>query len=629
MKPRIQNPSSFIYCMVLIYLSAIYLCYLQFLNWDVASLLKATENFLKGGNYINDFFTPNPPMILYIYSIPVLFAKLTHLNIIIVYPLFIFSLATASLMLSSKLIFGIFSKEDRFQAYAFLCVMAFIFLILPYYDFGERDHILLIMTMPYILLTAYRLQNDTRLSYLFTGCIGILAGIAIAMKPQFLVLPLSLEIYSSLKCGSWRFWRKPETLAIAIVLAIYLIVVLLTRPDYVYVVLPFLKQNYYKAPMTMWLNLVYDPRASYFYPAVAAALILNKVNTYKNLANVLLVALFAFIFCYFSQLNPFYYHILPAFALTILVLTQIYFDVAKRKILTSRELTLLAIAASCFLLAIYFFWGFTLNNIHFHRHLFFTMVVPALGLAVIARQSEKPCWLKVAVFSFVVLSGYGFSWWFTGYDWLLVQMGLILVFMLVLFTYTEAKPRRNSAFIVAFIAVLFVMYPAYNTEENLKYSFDYKENVLNPLIIFMNAQYDTKSIYTMSANTSPGFPLNYYVDKDISQRFDALWYSANASREINQNKDNFIQRMKTDNSELFFVNLVVEDITRNNPDLIIVQGDSKDPLYYRPNRPERFNFLKYFLINEGFREVWQRYQYMTTLRLSGDDRVEVFKRVLR
>jgi hypothetical protein len=216
--------------------------------------------------------------------------------------------------------------------------MAYLFLILPYFDFGERDHILSIMTMPYILLTAYRLQHHSNkpLSDLFTGCIGIFAGIAIAMKPQFLMLPISLEIYFSVKKGSWRFWIKPETLAICIALAIYLIVVLLTRPDYVYVMLPFLKQNYYKAPMSVWLDLAYDPRAAYFYPAIVAAMFLNKMNTYKNLANVLLVALFAFIFCYFSQLNAYYYHLLPAYGLTILLLTQVYFNVAKRKILTSR-----------------------------------------------------------------------------------------------------------------------------------------------------------------------------------------------------------------------------------------------------------------------------------------------------
>jgi hypothetical protein len=66
--------------------------------------------------------------------------------------------------------------------------------------------------------------------YLFA--IGLLAGVGLALKPYFLLIPLGIELYLAYTRRDLRVWLRPETLVIGAVLALYGLSVVVLTPDY-------------------------------------------------------------------------------------------------------------------------------------------------------------------------------------------------------------------------------------------------------------------------------------------------------------------------------------------------------------------------------------------------------------
>lgn len=293
------------------------------LNWDVSLLLNITKQTLAGGTYSNDFFTPNPPMILYLYMPTVLISKLFSINIIIIFRIYIFFLALCSFFLSSHLAKKIFQDKNQLLFHLFLVTMLAVFLILPSYQFGQRDHLLAIFSMPYLLLVTLRLQGQSINNYFAIG-IGLFAALGFGIKPQFLCAPMLIELYYCYRQKSIVAWMRPETISILLLLLIYTISVFQLFPDYIHIIIPYMLQNYYTSISTPWIDLMLNKTALFCVFAIAFYLTQLEDNAQKTLITILCIACIGYLISYLSQHTPFFYHLIPAFSIAILLFVLVF-----------------------------------------------------------------------------------------------------------------------------------------------------------------------------------------------------------------------------------------------------------------------------------------------------------------
>jgi len=129
-----------------------------FLNWDVSLLMHTADRLLQGGQYGIDFFDTDPPLILYLYAIPVLWAKWFSLPFNITNFLYTFIISIISLLLCHYSLRRIeISHPTMYSRSILLPAIAFAFLFPPAMDFAQREHLTVMLTLPYLLLIACRL----------------------------------------------------------------------------------------------------------------------------------------------------------------------------------------------------------------------------------------------------------------------------------------------------------------------------------------------------------------------------------------------------------------------------------------------------------------------------------------
>ena len=94
-------------------------------------------------------------------------------------------------------------------SYAALALMA-----MPWVHVGQREQIVLIVTLPYAALVAARAERK-RVSTELALLVGAAAGLGFALKHYFLIVPVVLELWLVVRLHrDWRLLR-PETIAVA------------------------------------------------------------------------------------------------------------------------------------------------------------------------------------------------------------------------------------------------------------------------------------------------------------------------------------------------------------------------------------------------------------------------------
>lgn len=293
-------------------------------SWDTIWLMEAAKRMLHGGTYTHDFFETNPPLIFFLYLPPIFISSLLHLDIMTSFRGYIFFLSAASLLLCYPWAKRIFSKQNPWMLPLILMALSICYLILPLYELGQRDHLLVILTMPYLFITAYRLENGS-VNPLAALMLGLLAGIGFSLKPHFLITPLLIELYCMLKQKNIFYWWRPEVLALGCFMGCYLMAVVIFFPDYFSFIIPFSLRHYYAVIGSSLSSLLLPPLALFCWlPFILFFLTRPQLKTYKYLSVIFLLALTGFLFSYISQRNTFYYHFIPPLSLAILLFTLLF-----------------------------------------------------------------------------------------------------------------------------------------------------------------------------------------------------------------------------------------------------------------------------------------------------------------
>jgi hypothetical protein len=111
------------------------------------------------------------------------------------------------------------------------------------FQFGQREHLVILFLMPYILAVA----SGTIYQFRAPSCValGALAGLAVCFKPQQIFVVVCLEILFVFRTRSLKRVFRPELLALTLTGCAYVAAILSFTPPYFKQVVPILRDSYW------------------------------------------------------------------------------------------------------------------------------------------------------------------------------------------------------------------------------------------------------------------------------------------------------------------------------------------------------------------------------------------------
>lgn len=205
------------------------------LNHDVAAVLAFSRRWLAGERLYVDLIDVNPPLIFILNLVPAALARWTPLPPAQAMVLCLVGFAAITWRMSDALRRR--DAEGPIEA-AVLTACLPLLLVMAGSDFGQRDVLMGMATIPYCLLAARRIEGPPAPGRLAMGVV-VVAALAFALKPYFLVVPLLVEALVLVRRGPARALRDPVPWLMAGIWAGYLLVVAIGFPAYYRQVLPF------------------------------------------------------------------------------------------------------------------------------------------------------------------------------------------------------------------------------------------------------------------------------------------------------------------------------------------------------------------------------------------------------
>jgi putative flippase GtrA len=229
----------------------------------------------------------------------------------------LYIIAIILLSLYSALVTGRFLKpDDAAKRFAIMAALLAFFWIGPLYDFGQREQLTIILTLPYCALIFKRQQNEPVPNALALF-IGISAAAGFALKHYFVLVPVALEIwflwhlrgpYLKRISGAFRI----ETIALALCAACYVAAILIFHPAFLSKIVPLVSASYigYESPFITQLFRV-EIVIWVFVLASMKAMRAKVGQRDQSIGDVLAIAGVAFCASYFLQQKGWQYHAIP------------------------------------------------------------------------------------------------------------------------------------------------------------------------------------------------------------------------------------------------------------------------------------------------------------------------------
>ena len=293
-----------------------------FARSDIAFLLYAAGRVLDGAHLYVDVIEINPPLIVALNLPAVLLARAVGASEILVYRALVVAVLLGALVLTDWSLRRVLGPGGGRLRRRLVLVLAFALFPAAADSFGQREHLLIALALPYILLAGGR-ADGRPVPAGPAGAAGVLAGVGLALKPHFLLVWVAVEGYSAWRLRARR--ASPEALGAAAFLAVYLAGVALLTPQY-FGLVRLLGPAYSGFGYDPFFHvLVTSPGAAVCYLAVLACAALGREARHRALWTVLLVALVASFVAGAAQQKGWGYHFYPSrvFALALLALAVV------------------------------------------------------------------------------------------------------------------------------------------------------------------------------------------------------------------------------------------------------------------------------------------------------------------
>jgi hypothetical protein len=287
------------------------------LNADVAAILQFAERMWAGERLYVDLFDINPPMAFWSSLPAVALADLTGLPAPVA---FVGTVVAATLGLGAWAwwLAPRATGTDGLPVAALAPLLAvFCLVFYPRGAFGQREHLLALLVLPYLVVAVARAGGDAMPGPSARIGVAAVAMIGIVLKPHFALLPLAIEAAVLIRRG----WRPsavaPELATMATLGSACVAMTAVLHPAYFELVLPLVARHYHAFDLDLLPALAMGEQL----PGLALALAcLVPVVARRRSAPVVVVLTAAAVgatLAAAAQLKDWEYHFLPARAAVI------------------------------------------------------------------------------------------------------------------------------------------------------------------------------------------------------------------------------------------------------------------------------------------------------------------------
>jgi hypothetical protein len=330
------------------------------INHDVAALMDVAHRWLNGERLYVDIIDVNLPLVFVLYAIPEALTRLfafTGLQATTWLTLCFHAAIIGSFLACRALTQRVPSLAHPLTEALVPPTLLFLFVVLPNDNFGQREHLMFVLSAPYLLLAAGRAEGRAAaISRVATWSIALAAGLGLAQKPHFLAIPFMVESYLLLHRGWRRTLVDAVPWIIGAVAVAHACLILVGTPEYITVVLPIIWGSYTHLGDVTWQEVLFGPvlgpcLLALFAFGLLATFLARTVAARVIVAYSLGAALAAAI-----QAKGWSYHVLPALSGTILLAAVTISQMIDRYLPIDRDahrLPVVAISAT-FLILFYF-----------------------------------------------------------------------------------------------------------------------------------------------------------------------------------------------------------------------------------------------------------------------------------
>lgn len=230
--------------------------------------LYAAKRFLSGATiYGPQISETNPPLIIWFSTLPVLLAHLLHLDALLVFRLLIIAMICGSVAWSLRIVRTAGLANSCLSLYIGLSSFIGAETWLSGLDMGQREHLFVILMLPYILSAGFALSVKLPVAELCA--IGVAAGLAICFKPQQVLAIICLEIFIAVWTRSFRRLKSPTLVCATLTILSYIALVRFVTPLYFRSMIPILRETYWAYGPYSAISLVRSkPLFNFFFVLV-------------------------------------------------------------------------------------------------------------------------------------------------------------------------------------------------------------------------------------------------------------------------------------------------------------------------------------------------------------------------
>jgi hypothetical protein len=195
---------------------------------------------------------------------------------------------------------------------------------------------------------------------------------------------------------------------------------------------------------------------------------------------------------------------------------------------------------------------------------------------------------------------------------ILTVISSCLFFAAILPRHLKAKKEFNFIYVLSILLLAFpISYIDFYFLAQKSYA-----SVRQELVNYLVTNADNKPVYFFSTETYYTFPGLDYAKLENASRFPFFWMLPG----MIQGELDPKQNMQIQQDKKLLINMIAEDISRNKPELVLVDVNYK----YMP--VSNFNYIDYFINNSVMQPIWQHYTYLQTIKEDGFFNFQVYRR---
>jgi len=297
------------------------------LGHDQISYLLEADRFLSG----NEIYGPhlsetNPPLIIWFSALPVSLAHPLQCSAISAFRILVDAMILGSVAWCVSLLRRSGRWNDLFGLLIAGFAIATVEMGIGPYDFGQREHLLVILLTPYLLATATGTERSS--SFMERCALGIAAGLAIWFKPQDVLIVLAATSFCALRERSLRRLVSVELVSLILTACVLFLFVRSFTPLYLTRTVPLLLEVYWALGSYSFLSLLLSSKIyifCVFFTLLVCIRLRSVLRDWTTPFALLLCSLAAYIACA-MQHTMWAYHKYPHRALLYLAAAYLTID---------------------------------------------------------------------------------------------------------------------------------------------------------------------------------------------------------------------------------------------------------------------------------------------------------------